>query len=328
MAKRVSVIVPSYNHAPYLRESVESALSQDYPDLEVILVDDCSTDGSMEVAYSIRDARLKVQQNESNIGAYATQNRALDIATGDYIAILNSDDVWRPGKLRKQIELLEKHSDSTLCYTLGSQIDEQGRELDVDQHQHWPTEERQDLLPLMLSSNRLLASGVVFPSGATRFEESLRYSGDWVAWLNLVERGPAVCVAEPLVGWRQHPTNSYLRSETVTLEEIRVRRAILASKGRWLDARQDRNPIKHGLSECAVDLTALYVLIGQMRLAKGSASLALRLAPSNAAAQRRFVVSFMPAVVARQRLWKTDRVRVDRKDLRALKPLELAAPPA
>lgn len=323
MAKRVSVIVPSYNHAPYLQDCLESALGQDYPDLEVIVVDDRSKDDSLKVAQALQDPRLQVHQNPENIGAYATQNRALDLAAGDYIAVLNSDDVWKPNKLRRQVEMLEKHPEAQLCYTLGVQIDEQGRELQEDQHQHWPTTERQDLLPLMLSSNRLLASGVMFRRGEVRFEESLRFSGDWVAWLDLVERGPAVCVNEKLTEWRQHPTNSYLRSTTVTLEEIRVRKAILASKKRWLQARKEKAAIRKGLSECAIDLTALYVLIGQMRLAKASAALAVRLAPASATAHKRLMVSLMPSVLARKRLWNADPIRIDRKELKNLPPLNL-----
>lgn len=327
MAKRVSVIVPSYNHAPFLKACLESILTQDYEDLEVILVDDCSSDDSVKIARSIDDPRLQVHVNKSNLGAYGTQNRALDLATGETIAIMNSDDRWRPGKLKRQIALLEQHPEATLCYTLGVQIDPQGKELREDQHQHWPTAEKQDLLPFLLSSNRLLASGVMFRKGTVRFEESLRYSGDWVAWLNLIEKGPALCVAEPLTEWRQHPTNSYLRSQTVTLEEIRVRKAILAAKQRWLKARPDKAPIRKGLSECAVDLTALYVLIGQMRLAKASASLALRLAPTNAVAHKRFMVSLMPSVIARKRLWNADPVRIDRKELKNLPALNLTTAP-
>jgi glycosyltransferase involved in cell wall biosynthesis len=323
MAKRVSVIVPSYNHAPYLKECLDSALHQDYPYLEVIVIDDCSSDNSIEVAQTFADPRLQIRKNSKNLGAYATQNRAMSIATGDYIAVLNSDDIWQPGKLRKQVELFERNPDAGLCYTLGSQIDTQGKSLRINQHLHWPKTPVQDLLPLMLSSNRLLASSVIFRKGAVHFDESLRYSGDWVGWLSLVENEKAVCVPEPLVGWRQHPTNSYLRSQTVTLEEIRVRRAILANRRRWLAARPHKSAIKRGLSECAIDLTALYVLIGQMRLAKASASLAVSLAPANIAAHKRFAVSFMPAVLARKRLWKLDRVDVGKKELRALAPLSL-----
>lgn len=323
MAKRVSVIVPSYNHAPYLRECLGSALAQDYDDLEVIVIDDCSSDNSVEIAQAINDKRVQVRKNAKNLGAYATQNRAMEMATGYYIAILNSDDVWRPGKLRKQIELLEKYPEAGLCYTVGSQIDEKGTSIDVDQHLHWPTTEKQDLLPFMLSSNRLLASSVIFRKGAVEFDGSLKYSGDWIAWLHLVEKMPAVCVNEPLVGWRQHPTNSYLRSQAVTLEEIRVRSAILANNQRWLDDREDKTPIKEGLSACALDLAALYVLIGQMRLARASAAMAVRLAPSNSTARKRFALSFMPESVVRKRLWKTDRVPVTKGDLKSLTPLSL-----
>ena len=323
MPPRVSVIVPSYNHAPYIKECLLSALDQRGVELEVVVVDDCSKDDSARIARSISDPRLRVVVNEENVGAYATQNRAMDMASGELIAVLNSDDVWRAGKLAKQVALLDRYPSAGLCYSLGDQIDEAGKTLDVDQHLHWPRTEEQDLLPYMLSSNRLLASSVVFRRGAVRFEESLRYSGDWVAWLKLVEKGPAVCVEEPLVGWRQHPTNSYLRSQTVTLEEIRVRRAILAAKKRWLAARRGKSAIRRGLSECAVDLTALYVLTGHMKLAKAAAGLAVRLAPANSAAHKRFAVSFMPAVLARKRLWKLDSVEVDGAALKGLAPLAL-----
>lgn len=323
MSPRVSVIVPSYNHAKYIKESLESALSQDFADLEVLVVDDGSTDDSVAIAESVSDPRLKVFRNPANVGAYTTQNAALDRASGEFVAILNSDDLWRPGKLRAQIEAMERHPEANLCYTLGVQVDEQGRELPEDQHLHWPRDEVQDLFPYLLSSNRLLASAVMFRREAVRFEPTLRYSGDWVAWLKLAEAGLVACVAKPLVAWRQHPTNSYLRSRTVTLEEIRVRRAILAAKPRWLRARPDKSVIRRALSECAVDLTALYVLTGKMRLAKASASLAVRLAPVNTVAHKRFALSFMPALLARKKLWNTSTVVLERDDLKCLPALEI-----
>ena len=191
--------------------------------------------------------------NEKNVGAYATQNRALDLANGEYVAILNSDDVWRAGKLEAQVSVFEKNTKAGLCYTLGTQIDEG----EGDGRGSAPPLAQEGSSRIFFHTCspriRLLASGVMFRRGAIRFEESLRFSGDWVAWLQLVENSQVACVPEPLVGWRQHSTNSYRRSETVTLEEIRVRRAILASKKRWLDARADKSVIRKGLSECAVD---------------------------------------------------------------------------
>ena len=324
MAKRVSVIVPSYNHASYIKPCLESILAQDYNDTEIIVVDDCSSDDSVKIAQSIDDPRIQVRKNSKNLGTYATQNRAMDLASGDYVAVLNSDDLWKPAKLRKQIELLEKNPDAKFCYTLGDQIDEQGNPLKVDQHLNWPKTWRHDLLPFLLSSNRLLASSVVFRKGDVRFEESLRYSGDWWAWVHLAQEGDALCVPEPLVSWRQHPSNSYTRSAPVTLEEIRVRRAILAGKKRWLTARpKDLPAIKKGLSDCAIDLSALYVLVGQMRLAMAAASLAMTLFPSNSVAQRRFALSIMPGSMARKRLWRSERVAISREDLQSLAPLEV-----
>jgi hypothetical protein len=174
----------------------------------------------------------------------------------------------------------------------------------------------------MLSSNRLLASSIVFRRGAVRFDESMRFSGDWVAWLKLCDSAKVVCVDEPQTFWRQHPTNSYKRSVLVTLEEIRVRRAILGSRKYWL-GRGAKAEIRKGLSSCALDLTALYILTGNMRLAKSSASLAMRLMPSSSSAHKRMMLSFMPAVVARQRLWNTPKVELPKGALRELQPLEL-----
>jgi glycosyltransferase involved in cell wall biosynthesis len=324
VSPRVSVIVPSYNHASYLRQCLESVLAQDFEDFEIVLVDDVSKDESVEVARSFKDKRLQVHLNEQNLGTYATQNRALDLARGEFVAVLNSDDLWRPGKLRRQMDLWAKHPEAKLCYTLGEQIDPDGKVMECDQHLHWPREEIQDLFPFLLSSNRLLASSVMFRRGELRFEESLRYSGDWVGWLTLAENGKMVCVDRALTAWRQHPTNSYTRSQRVTLEEIRVRKAILSAQRRWLKARPGKTAeIRKALSDCAVDLTALYVLIGHMRLAKTAAGLALRLAPASSAAHKRLAISLMPAILARRHLWSSERLKVSRAELKQIEPLEL-----
>lgn len=356
MSPRVSVIVPSYNHAPFLRQCLTTALNQHGIDLEVIVVDDCSTDDSVAVARSMKDPRIRVLVNDDNIGTYATQNRGMRVATGEFIAILNSDDEWGPNKISGQLELLDRFPNSSLCYTLGSQVDEKSDELDIDQHGSWPRTETQDLLPFLLSSNRLLASSVMFRRGDVWFDESLRYSGDWIAWLQLAARTEALCVPDNLTCWRQHAANSYTRTKRVTLEEIRVRRSILAAKDHWLEigtrpvsppvelgswakehphtsplltpashpTTQQLSPpspvtrhasISRALSDCAVDLAALYVLVGEMRLARAAAREAIRLDQTSQSARRRRILSILPAALARHRLWKSDELPIERSEL-------------
>lgn len=103
----VSVIIPSYNRADIILPSVQSVLDQTYRDIEVLVVDDCSTDNTEEVIRSIKDERVKYFCMERNSGACAARNRGIEEAKGEYIAFQDSDDIWRPDKLTKQISVLE-----------------------------------------------------------------------------------------------------------------------------------------------------------------------------------------------------------------------------
>ena len=96
---RVSVIMPAYNHAAYVRQAVDSVFSQSFNDLELIVHDDGSTDGTADVLRSVCDPRLALKADTTNQGAGVIVNAALDRAQGEYVAILNSDDYFLPGKL-------------------------------------------------------------------------------------------------------------------------------------------------------------------------------------------------------------------------------------
>ena len=115
---KVSVITPAYNAAQYLEETVKSVQAQTFTNWEMIIVDDCSTDDTYELAKSLayEDERIKVLQNEYNSGVAATRNRALDIATGEYLAFIDSDDLWLPEKLKKQIDFMIR-GNYVLTYT-------------------------------------------------------------------------------------------------------------------------------------------------------------------------------------------------------------------
>lgn len=104
----ISVIIPTYNRAGKIMRSVESVLNQTYRDIELIVVDDCSKDNTVEVLNEIQDERLRVIRLEKNSGACVARNTGIDAAKGEYIAFQDSDDSWRPEKLEKQLETLEK----------------------------------------------------------------------------------------------------------------------------------------------------------------------------------------------------------------------------
>ena len=109
MNELVSIIMPSYNTAQYISDSINSVLSQTYDNWELIIVDDCSTDNSIEVISSFEDSRIILLKNKNNSGAALSRNYALKEAKGKWIAFLDSDDVWVPEKLEKQIAFMEEN---------------------------------------------------------------------------------------------------------------------------------------------------------------------------------------------------------------------------
>lgn len=115
---KVSVITPAFNAAPYLVETVKSVQTQSLRDWELFIIDDCSCDGTYELACGLakEDGRIFVLRNEKNLGVAAARNKALDIAHGEYIAFLDADDLWLPEKLQKQVDFMEA-GEYILTYT-------------------------------------------------------------------------------------------------------------------------------------------------------------------------------------------------------------------
>ena len=128
MKELVSIIMPNYNSASFIEESIASVLSQTYENWELILVDDYSTDGSVKIIKSLiaDDKRVKLIKLAENSGPAIARNRAIEEAKGRYIAFLDSDDMWLPQKLEKQIQLLGKHN-LVLTYSAYHTIDENSK---------------------------------------------------------------------------------------------------------------------------------------------------------------------------------------------------------
>ncbi len=124
---RVSVIIPVYNTEKWVGHCIESLLEQTYDDFEAIFIDDCSTDRSCEVIASYHDERIRLYRNEQNLGAAATRNKAIDLARGEFIAQLDSDDYSTPDRLEKQVAFLDTHPEIDICSTWYRMVDGEGR---------------------------------------------------------------------------------------------------------------------------------------------------------------------------------------------------------
>jgi glycosyltransferase involved in cell wall biosynthesis len=214
---KVSVIVPIYNQLPFIRETVDSVLAQDHPAIELILSDDGSTDGTLDVLreYAEREGdRVKVVASDENTGIAGAFNRALDAHTGEYIAWLGGDDVMLPGKLSRQVAVLEARHDAIGCCHDADVFDSDsgrsyGRFTEVYNGRRGVHDGGVELLLepayLMLPSTMMVRSSAV---GALRFDPRVRVSNDWLFDIVLFRHGRIVGLDDVLARYRRHRRNA------------------------------------------------------------------------------------------------------------------------
>ena len=125
MKPKVSVIMPAYNAERYIGEAIESILNQSYKELELIIIDDCSSDSTLELVKKYKDNRIKLLKNNENRGIAYTTNYGIDISSGEYIALLDDDDIAYPERLEIQVNYLEKHPEIDILGGRTEIIDEE-----------------------------------------------------------------------------------------------------------------------------------------------------------------------------------------------------------
>lgn len=198
-ADLVSVIMPSYNTAPYIKETIQSVLDQTYTNWELIIVDDCSTDNTEEVLATINDSRIRYFKNEKNSGAAVSRNKALREAKGQWIAFLDSDDLWMPEKLEKQINFMKKNGYS-FSYTNYEEIDVDGNRTGIKItgpkritktgmfNYCWP-----GCLTVMFDANKV---------GLIQIED-IKKNNDYAMWLKVCQKADCYLLDEYLAQYRK-----------------------------------------------------------------------------------------------------------------------------
>jgi len=203
-APRVSVIVPTYNAREHLREAVESLLAQSFADLEVLVIDDASTDGSIEAVADVADPRLGVVRLLRNAGPSGARNTGISLARGEYIALLDADDVSVPRRIEKQVAVLDRRPEVGLVGCLVHRVDLQGRVIargtDV-----WRLPDAA-LRPLMLFANPFPAAYLLrrsaLPEGGFRH---MMYAEDYALAADVAAQHEVALVREALVHYRVSP---------------------------------------------------------------------------------------------------------------------------
>ena len=210
----VTVIVPTYNYAHYLGQTLETIFAQTYERMEVLVIDDASPDHPETVVEKFDDARLRLIRHESNKGVAASRNTGIAEAAGKHVALFDADDLMAPRNIEKKVQALEA-SGGKLGFVYGNArlIDPEGTPL---RSAYAPDDPRlrgdMPLFDKLLESNVIIMSSVV----ATReslvrsgpYDESLRYTEDWEMWLRVSRGYDAAYLPEALVDHRLHPKSS------------------------------------------------------------------------------------------------------------------------
>ncbi|CAD5937901.1 glycosyltransferase [Planktothrix agardhii] len=204
----ISVIIPVFNGEKTIQDTIKSVLSQTVTDFELIVINDGSTDGTLEIIQKITDARLKVF-SYPNANQATSRNRGLEKATSEYIAFLDADDLWTPDKLESQMDALERYPNAALAYSWTNCIDESDQFLHSGTRANFSGNVYQTLLLadfISNGSNALVRKQALDEVG--NFNVLLPPAEDWDLWLRLACRYPFVVVPKPQVLYRQSRQSS------------------------------------------------------------------------------------------------------------------------
>lgn len=230
----VSVIIPSYNHEKFIKECIDSVLNQTYKNFELIIIDDGSKDKTSEILNKYDDSRMQIIYQE-NVGAHNTINRGLALAKGEYLTILNSDDVYMKNRLELIVNYLMKNPEVSLVSTYIEIINSDSKKLGIKeawrnmepwiiQHKDKSFIQTDDAVKNLIMTNYIsTTSNMMF---SRKLYESiggmrnLRFAHDWDFALRAAECGQCIVIEKPLMKYRIHSTNTISTNRKHMLFEI------------------------------------------------------------------------------------------------------------
>lgn len=246
----VSVIIPGYNHAPYLRERIESVLNQEYLDMEVILLDDCSADNSADIMrnyangkYNCHGRKVSFVQNEHNSGnTFKQWEKGISLAKGEYIWIAESDDVAESSFLRECMARLMANPDAVVAFTWSHMIDQESKILDYSWDETWRYKAPGVYEGKNFCLHRMVYKDLMYNTSMMVFRKKFfynitdsylkfRHCGDWLFWFEMCMQGKVCEVPLKLNKFRQHPNkvSNDSRSSGQDFEEMAEIQTIISN---------------------------------------------------------------------------------------------------
>ncbi|WP_022756283.1 glycosyltransferase family 2 protein [Butyrivibrio fibrisolvens] len=244
-SKLISVIMSVYNEHEYISEAIDSLLSQTYSNFELIIIDDCSTDDTVEIIdrYASNDDRIKLYQNKENAGLTRNLNKALKLAKGDYIARMDGDDIAMPERFEKEVMYLESHKDVALVSCQTQTFGEEKLVADV-------IEDLEELRATMLIRPVLAHPGFMFRrmiiDAGFSYDESFRQAQDYDFAARLSLDHDIAIVTPALLKYRAHQGQvSAVSNSSQAANADRVRRFLLSNIG--IELTDDEQEMYHKL---------------------------------------------------------------------------------
>ena len=201
---KISVVIPVYNREKYVQSAVDSILSQTFSDFELLVIDDGSTDGSIAVVQSYSDPRIRFVRNNTNLGVSATRDKGIQLARGEYLAFLDSDDCAYPDRLRKQTAFLDNHPDYAAVGSWSEWMSEEGHSSGRIKRKPTSSDE--------IAAWRLFQQGIENSTSmartdvlrAYRYQEEFDICEDFELWARIAADHKLATLPEVLVRRRMH----------------------------------------------------------------------------------------------------------------------------
>lgn len=201
---KVTVLMPVYNGAPFLREAIDSILAQSFRDFELLVIDDGSSDGTAAIAASYADPRLRLVQNGANLGLIETLNRGIELARGDYIVRMDCDDVSLPKRLHKQVDFMERFPEVGVCgvwyLEFGPKLRRITRCAPDDESIRCGT-----LFNPVVGHPSVILRRKLLLEHALRYDPAYRHAEDYQLWARALEHCRFANIPEVLLHYRVHP---------------------------------------------------------------------------------------------------------------------------
>ncbi|MBU3822737.1 glycosyltransferase family 2 protein [Flavobacteriaceae bacterium XHP0103] len=233
--KTLAILMPTYNAAPYLVESISSILNQTFSDFDFYIYDDCSTDNTAALISGYKDPRLHYIKNDKNLGIAQTLNKGLDALLPNYryIARMDADDWAYPMRLEKQMSYLQQHKAVAMCGTQGYWV----KDMALNPESGWTYPTRHEYISYYLlftatfGHSSLIISSAFFNKNKLRYDETIKTCEDWDLWIRVVKLGKAVNLPDFLMKYRILNESNHRALETKN-QHLKERSKLIS--GYWL----------------------------------------------------------------------------------------------